>query len=79
MLTTRWNSAIKSTQVKSDFAEFHLNRGDFEALFRSIIGDMKLLKEKKIEAEEERLIISKFVQDRYLYLAKLAERKTHSQ
>lgn len=66
----------KVRQVKVESFEFHLNRGDFEAWFKSL-GDAELakktslLKKLKMKGEEARGKLRELVEDRYLELSKI--------
>jgi DNA-binding transcriptional ArsR family regulator len=67
----------KLNMIDSSSIAFHLTRGDFEAWFRSL-GDlelaekMKLLRDRKIKAEELSLKIREIIEDRCAALSKTA-------
>ncbi|MFB3889338.1 MAG: hypothetical protein ACE14S_07585 [Candidatus Bathyarchaeia archaeon] len=67
----------KITTVTSDCAEFHMNRGDFEAWF-TYLGDEELakktglLKQRKLSGEDLRNKLLSVVQDRCIALSTIA-------
>ena len=66
----------KVTQVNAESIVFHLNRGDFEAWFKSL-DDLELakktalIKERKMIAEELRVKLRELAENRCIVLAKM--------
>ena len=70
-------SLVKLDKADIVSVEFHMQRGDFEVWFK-MLGDAELakktslLKKKNLGGEDLRKNLRNIVEQRYLYLAKLA-------